>query len=113
MTYLVVRVDDEIVGGASIEPRVGNESHVAAYGVLIKEEFRNMGIGTRLTEASIEVARQRGFEVMEHAVYGSNERVFYVYKKCGFQEVGRIKRGVKLPDGTYMEKIIMILPLRG
>ena len=111
MTYLVVRVDDEIVGGASIEPRVGKESHVAVYGAFIKKGFRNMGIGTQLTEALIEVARQRGFEIVELAVYGSNERAFHVYKKCGFQEVARIKRGVKLPDGTYTEKIIMVLPL--
>ena len=111
MTYLVVRVNDEIVGGGSIEPRVGKESHVAVYGVFIKEEFRNMGIGTRLTESLIEVARQRGFEIVELAVYGSNERAFHVYKKCGFQEVARIKRGVKLPNGTYTEKIIMVLPL--
>lgn len=112
MTYLVVRVDDEIVGGAGIEPRVGKESHVAVLGVSIKERFRNMGIGTRLTEALIDVARQRGFEIVELAVYNSNERAFHVYKKCGFQEVGRIKRGAKLPDGTYTEKIIMVLPLR-
>jgi len=46
MTYLVARVDDEIVGGASIEPRVGKENHVAVYGVFIKGRFRNMGIGT-------------------------------------------------------------------
>lgn len=112
MTYLVVRVNGEIVGGAGIEPKVGKESHVVTYGVSIKKEFRNMGIGTRLTKALIEVARQRGFEIMELAVYGSNKRAFHIYKKCGFQEVGRIKRGVKLPDGTYTEKIVMILPLR-
>ena len=84
MTYLVVRVNDKIVGGASIEPRIGKESHVAVYGVFIKEGFRNMGIGTRLTDALIEVAYQRGFEIVELAVYGSNERAFHVYKKYGF-----------------------------
>ena len=112
MTYLIVRVNDKIIGAASIEPRIGNESHVAVYGVFIKEGFRNMGIGTRLTEALIEVARERGFEIVEVAVYGSNERAFHVYKKCGFKEIGRIEKGVKLPDRTYTEKIIMIHPLK-
>jgi len=112
MTYLVARVDGEMVGGASIEPKRGRESHVVVYGIFIKEGFRNLGIGTQLTKALIEIARQRGFKVMELSVFGSNQRAFQVYKKCGFQEAGKIKEGIRLPDGTYTDKIIMTLPLK-
>jgi len=112
MTYLIARVDGEIVGGASIEPKKGKESHVLVYGIFIKDGFRNLGIGTQLTKALIEIARQHCFRVMELSVFGSNQRAFQVYKKCGFQEVGKIKDGFRLPDGTYTDKIIMILPLK-
>lgn len=112
MTYLVARVDGEMVGGASIEPKRGRQSHVVAYGIFIKDGFRNLGIGTQLTKALIEIARQRGFKVMELSVFASNPRAFQVYKKCGFQEVGKIKEGIRLPDGTYTDKIIMTLNLK-
>jgi len=111
MSYLVARVEDKVVGGASIEPRRGRESHVAVYGIFIKEGFRNLGIGTKLTQALTEIARKRGFKMMELAVLGSNKRAFHVYEKCGFQKVGRIREGVRLPDGSYTDKIIMTLSL--
>jgi len=112
MSYLVARVDGGVVGGASIEPRRGRESHVAVFGIFIKEGFRNLGIGTKLTQALIEIARRRGLKIIELAVLGSNTRAFYIYEKCGFQEVGRIREGVKLPDGNHTDKIIMTLSLK-
>jgi len=112
MTYLVARVDGEVVGGASIEPRRGKFAHTAAYGIFIKDGFRNMGIGTKLTNALVEIARQRGFEILELSVLGSNKRAQHVYKKCGFKYVGKIKRGVKMINGTYTDNIIMTLALK-
>jgi L-amino acid N-acyltransferase YncA len=112
MSYLVARVDGEVVGGASIEPRRGKFSHTAVYGIFIKDGFRNMGIGTQLTNALVEIARKRGLEILELSVFGSNERAHYVYKKCGFKDVGKIKKGVKMLNGTYTDNIIMTLSLK-
>jgi len=112
MSYLVARVDGKVVGGASIEPRRGKFSHTAVYGIFIKDGFRNMGIGTQLTYALIEIARQRGFEILELSVFGSNKRAHHVYKKCGFKDVGRIERGVKMLDGTYTDNVILTFSLK-
>lgn len=112
ITYLVARVNGEVVGGASIEPKRGKFSHTAAFGIFIKDRFRNMGIGTQLTNALIEIARQRGFEILELSVFGSNKRAHHVYKKCGYKDVGKIKRGVKMLNGTYTDNIIMTLSLK-
>jgi len=112
MTYLVARADGKVVGGASIEPRTGKFSHTAVYGIFIRDGFRNMGIGTHLTNALIEIAHQRGLEVIELSVYGLNKRAHHVYEKCGFKEVGKIKKGVKMLNGTYTDRIIMVLSLK-
>jgi RimJ/RimL family protein N-acetyltransferase len=112
MSYLVARVDGEVVGGASIEPRTGKSAHIAVFGIFIKDGFRNMGVGTHLTNASIEIACQRGFEILQLSTLGSNKRAHHVYKKCGFAEIGKIKRGVKLPNNTYTNYIIMTLDLK-
>jgi L-amino acid N-acyltransferase YncA len=112
MSYLVARVDGEVVGGASIEPRWGKFSHIAVFGIFIKDGFRNMGIGTQLTNALSEIARKRGFEILELSVFGSNKRAHHVYKKCGFKDIGKIERGVKMSSGTYTDNIILTLNLK-
>jgi len=112
MSYLVARVDGEVVGGASIEPRRGKFSHIAVFGIFIKDGFRNIGVGTQLTNALIEIACKRGFEIVELSVFGSNKRAHHVYKKCGFKDVGRIKRGVKILNGKYTNNVIMTLSLK-
>jgi len=112
MTYLVARVDGKVVGGASIEPKPAKMSHVVVYGIFIMNEYRGLGIGTELTKAMIETAKKRGFEIMQLSVYASNPRAKRVYEKCGFREIGTIKDGVRMRDGTYTDEIFMTLNLK-
>jgi L-amino acid N-acyltransferase YncA len=71
-----------------------------------------MGTGTQLTNALIEIARKRSFEILEPSVFSSNKQAHHVYKKCGFKDVGKIKREVKMPDGKYTDNIILTLSLK-
>ena len=112
MTYIIARVDGKIVGGASIEPKKGKQAHVAAYGIFIKDGFRNIGVGTQLTKTLIEIARRSGFEIVELMVFASNKRALYVYEKFGFKEIGRVKNGIKISDGSYTDNIYMVLHLK-
>jgi len=45
------------------------------------------------------------------SVYATNQRAFHVYKKCDFKEAGRLTKGIKFPDGTYTDEILMKLLL--
>ncbi len=109
MLYLVASVDGKIVGGASIHPRTDKRSHVAEFGVFIRDGYRNLGLGTTLTNTFTEVARERGFEILQLSVYATNKRAFHVYKKCGYRECGRLARDIKFLDGTYTDRILMEL----
>jgi len=111
LTYLAVKVNGKLVGGATIEPREGKASHVAYFGIYIKKDFRNQGIGTRLTRKIIELAYQKKFEIIQLYVFASNKQAIHIYKKLGFEEAGRIKNGVRLSDGSYIDEIIMSLHL--
>ena len=110
--YLAMRVNRELVGGATIEPGPGKASHVAYFGIYLKRQFRSIGIGTRLIKRIIEIAQQKGFEIIKLTVFQTNRQAFRLYKKFGFREIGRIKGGVKLLDGTYTDEIIMVLNLK-
>jgi RimJ/RimL family protein N-acetyltransferase len=112
MLYLTVRVDDKIVGGASINPHTDKRSHVAGFGIFIRDGYRNLGLGTTLTNTFIEIARKHGFGILQLSVHATNKRAFHVYRKCGYRECGRYARDVKFADGTYTDRILMELLLK-
>jgi RimJ/RimL family protein N-acetyltransferase len=112
MRYLVARVDGKVVGGASIHPHTDKRSHVADFGIYIREGYRNLGLGTALTRELIEAAKKLELEILQLSVYATNERAFHVYKKCGYRECGRLTRDIRFLDGTYIDRILMELPLR-
>jgi len=112
MLYLVARVDGKVVGGASIHPFNDKRSHVTEFGIFIRDGYRNVGLGTELTKAFVEAAKEHGFEILQLSVYATNERAFHVYKKCGYKECGKLSHDIKFLDGTYTDRILMELPLR-
>jgi RimJ/RimL family protein N-acetyltransferase len=113
MLYLVARVNGKVVGGASIHPFTDKRSHVAEFGIFIRDGYRNVGLGTELTKAFVKVAKEHGFEILQLSVYATNKRAFHVYKKCGYKECGRLSHDIKFLDGTYTDRILMELPLTG
>lgn len=112
MLYLVARVEGKLVGGASIHPHMHKRSHVAEFGIYIRDGYRNLGLGTTLTRMFTDIAKEHGLEILQLSVYATNERAFHVYKKCGYKECGRLTRDIKFLDGTYTDRILMELPLQ-
>jgi len=112
MRYLVARVEGRVVGGASIHPHTDKRAHVAEFGIYIRDGYRNLGLGTTLTKTFIEIAKEKGLEILQLSVYATNNRAFHVYKKCGYKECGRLTSDVKFLDGTYSDRILMELPLK-
>lgn len=111
LIYVAAKLGDKLVGGATIESREGKASHVAYFGIFLKKEFRNLGIGTRLTKRMLELARERRFKIVQLYVFASNTQAINIYKKLGFREAGRIKEGVRFQDGSYTDEIIMTVHL--
>jgi RimJ/RimL family protein N-acetyltransferase len=112
MCYLVARVEGKVVEEASIHPKNDKHAHIASYGVFIHKSYRNLGLGTALIKELIEIAKKKEFEILQLSVYATNKRAINVYQKCGFKEAGRLKNGIKFPDGTYTDEIIMELLLK-
>ena len=106
-----VAVENErIVGWCDALPGDFGTAHVGRMGIGLVREYRRRGIGRRLMEATIKKARERGLEKLELSVYSSNEGAIAFYKKLGFEEEGRKKRG-RLVDGLYDDVILMALVL--
>jgi L-amino acid N-acyltransferase YncA len=112
MLYLVAKVEGKVAGGASLHPQTDKQAHVAQFGIFICDGYRNLGLGTAITKEFIEIAKKRGFEILQLSVFANNARALNVYKKCGFKEIGRLSRDIKFLNGEYTDRILLELPLK-
>jgi ribosomal protein S18 acetylase RimI-like enzyme len=57
--------------------------------VRVDERRRHQGIGTRLMQRCVEVARQNGVDSIELLVNGDNAAAKGLYRKAGFKNTGK------------------------
>lgn len=81
-TALVARDGDQVVGCAAIEPYDGAG---LLRSVAVAQQQRGMGLGVRLTEAAIGLARDRGIR----ALYLLTETAAGFFPRFGFRPVPR------------------------
>ena len=81
------------------------------WGMYVRPDARNAGIGRQLVEAVIDHARQQ-VELIQLSVVSGNERARRLYAGLGFVEYGVEKRSLK-QHGRYYDEILMALDLVG
>jgi ribosomal protein S18 acetylase RimI-like enzyme len=101
----------ELVGIAGFFAEDGpKRRHIGhVWGVYVRSSARAGGVGRRLCEGVIEIAR-REVEILQLTVTATNERARRLYSNLGFVEFGLEKRAHKL-DTLYYDNILMALNL--
>jgi RimJ/RimL family protein N-acetyltransferase len=103
---LVAEVDGKVVGSSDIHPLSGFSKHVGIVGMIIKNGFREIGIGTEVLKTLVEQARKMGLKVLTLSAFATNKRAIHVYEKVGFVRTGVIPKKL-FKDGVYIDEIIM------
>ncbi len=106
---LVVKTEDSIIGVASIDLNEGIFSHVGSLAVSIAKGHRGEGIGSTLMEKVISEAEKNlsALKIITLRVNGNNIVAYDLYKnKFGFQEAGRIPKGV-FHKNEYVDEVYM------
>ena len=105
--FLVVDWEEKIMGSCRANKKDGSRAHVAEFGISLNKEIRGKGIGTLLLKTLIkETEKVFKIKIAVLDVFSSNTIAQGLYKKLGFKEVGRIKKGVNY-YGKYQDWIIM------
>ena len=108
--FLVGLIDDIIVctGSVSGNTRERN-SHHGSIAVSVLKEYWGIGVGTALMNALIDFAKNTGkLEILHLGVKADNTRGINLYKKTGFEEIGRFPKYFKI-NGKYYDEILMNL----
>lgn len=82
----------------------GGEAHILT--IVVKEEYRELGLGRRLLRHLITIARQAGVETIFLEVRPSNLAAIKLYQSLGFSEVG-IRKDYYPDEGGREDALIM------
>ena len=74
----------------------------------VRKKYWHIGVGSAIMEALIELAKEASLKNVELGVYADNERAIALYRRFGFEEIGR-HRGKMYVDGEYYDEILMDL----
>lgn len=107
---LVARVDGRIVGDATLNRNPRRMNHRGEFGVSVLREYWGRGVGTALTAAVLEYARDNGYELIDLQVRSDNQRAIRLYEKFGFRELCTYP-GYMKHQGCYIDCDWMVLPL--
>lgn len=101
---------EKIIASASLELNLNNKKmgHIGKWGIAIHPNYHNQGLGTRLIEIIENYAKEKGVIKLETEYYTGNVNAEKVYlEKLQYQIEGKRKFGCKLPDGTYIDRILI------
>ncbi|MDA0266629.1 MAG: GNAT family N-acetyltransferase [Cyanobacteria bacterium] len=103
----------DIVGAFYIKPNFpGRCGHICNAGFIVPPEVRGQGVGRLMGEAMLTLARDRGYRaVMYNLIFETNIPSLKLWESLGFQEIGRIPGAAHLPDGRYVDAIMLYCPL--
>jgi len=105
---LLVVAGERVVGVASVGMHNRVESHVGGLGISVAREWRGLGVGSALMEAVLDEAQAHlpKLEMVTLSVFGNNETAIRMYRRFGFQEYGRLLRGI-VHRGQYVDHVYM------
>lgn len=109
VTTLVARVDGVVAGVVALRyNRTGRADHVANASYIVNKDYRGRGIGKALGRASIELAKEKGFQAMQfNYVVSTNSWAVALWQSLGFQIVGTLPKGFQHAEHGLVDVYIM------
>ena len=102
---IIADINGKVIANSQLQLLNGVSSHVGFINIGIRQQYRNIGIGTQMLNTLITHAKQVGLKLLILSVFSTNERARYVYEKVGFRECGRIPQRIFKND-RYIDEIV-------
>jgi len=109
---LVAVISDRIVGNATLHFFEGPARHRAEVRIFLAKEIRRRGVGSRMLQALIELAKRRSIYMIEAQIISDQTSVIKSFQKLGFDLKCVLDDYFILPDGELKDVAHLILRLR-
>ena len=99
----------EILGTYYIKPnQAGGGSHVCNCGYMTSAAASGRGVATAMCQHSMSQAREAGFRAMQfNFVVATNEHAIRLWKRLGFEEVGRLPNAFLHQSEGYVDALVL------
>jgi ribosomal protein S18 acetylase RimI-like enzyme len=113
-SQLVAVEEGKLCGYVGFGHPSGMESnrHVFEINIAVHPRYQRSGVGRKLIEAVKKLAADKGIRKLRLRVLSCNETAISFYRKCGFQEEGRLTEEFYL-GGRYVDEVFMYFLLPG
>lgn len=107
-TY-VYEENDKVIGTYYIKTnQQGQGSHICNCGYMVSKDARGKGVATKMCEHSQRVAVELGYKGMQfNFVFSTNSRAVELWKKLGYEIVGRLPKACCLEQSKYVDAFVM------
>jgi RimJ/RimL family protein N-acetyltransferase len=109
---LIAIVGDRIVGEATLHFQQGSARHRGEVRIFLAKDFRRRGLGTKLTQAIIDLAKRRSLYLLEVQTVRELSNDIKAMEKVGFEVKCTFDDYHMLPDGDLRDIVHMMLRLR-
>ncbi len=81
--------------------------HVGILGIIVKNNYRGLGIGTTLIDIAIRESKKlNNKEKITLSCFSTNKRALHLYEKLGFEIIGIRKKQFYM-DSKYYDEVLM------
>jgi len=105
----IARDASNVLVGYFVLMKVVDEIHLLT--IAVRRDLHGQGVGRKLVDYAIELAREMKMESMLLEVRPSNERALEIYRQYGFVQIGRRKNYYDAPNKTREDALVMRLEL--
>lgn len=109
VTFVAVETGDELVGTYYLKPNQPTlGDHVCNCGYIVAENTRGRGIASRMCDHSQREAVKHGYRAMQYnLVVSTNEDAIHLWKKHGFEIIGRLPKAFRHARFGYVDAYVM------
>lgn len=102
---LIATIDGEHVGNCSLMNMGSYKryAHRCEIAIALYHKFCGAGIGEKMLQTVLDVAKKIGYEQAELEVIANNVGAIALYRKLGFEKYGCFPNNMKYEDGTYVD----------
>ena len=106
---ILAEVDGRHAGNCAFSGVSGKRRylHRCSVAVALYQRYCGLGLGRKLMERALELAKGCGYERAELEVVADNARAVALYESMGFEVCGRRARDMKYDDGSYADVLLM------
>jgi RimJ/RimL family protein N-acetyltransferase len=109
---LLAVVKDQVVGQATLHFRHGPKRHLGEVRIFLAKSFRQRGLGTRMLNKLIDLARRSGLHILVAEVVADQSKVIKAFQNLGFELRATYEDYFMLPDGDTRDVAVLFLKLR-